>query len=205
MAVSNYITDAQLAASLSITGESFAAADVTAACSAASRAIDRNCSRWFYQDAAATVTRAYSPNDTILLAIDDLIQVSSVTVDRDGDGVFEETWTVNVDFVLNPPNAPTDGWPYEWLKVRTFSSNQWMPSWIENSVQIIGKWGWPAVPAEIVNATTIYAHRLLRRARESPFGIVFPGTGEAAAMRIGQQDPDVASLIAPYVKGQGIF
>lgn len=205
MAVADYVSLATMKATLSITGESFADADVQAACTAASRAVDRGCSRFFYSDAAATVPRLYSPNDTILLAIDDLIQVSSVLIDRDGDGVFEETWTLNTDFVLNPANNPTDGRPYEWLKVRTFGSNQWLPSWVENSVQIIGKWGWVAVPPEIIDATTIYAHRLLRRKREAPFGIVSVGVGEAAAMRIGQQDPDVAALIAPYVKGQGIF
>lgn len=207
MAVADYVTPDQMKATLSLTGESFADADVATACTASSRAIDQACSRVFYVDAAATVTRFYTPEDTLLLPIDDLVQLSSMNVDRDGNGTFEETWTLTTDFVLQPPNAPVDfgGRPYELVRVRRFSGNRWLPAGIENSVQIVGKWGWPAVPAEIVNATTIYAHRLLRRSRESPFGIVWPGQGESAAMRIGQQDPDVAGLIKPYMKARGIL
>lgn len=201
MAVANYVTDAALKATLSLTGESFADADVSAACSAASRAIDEACGRWFYVDPAATVTRLYTPIDWRTLPIDDLVTLSSLGIDRTGDGVYEEPWTLNTDFILNPPNAPIDGpgKPYESVKTR-WNAGRFFPKQLENSVQMIGKWGWPSVPSEIVNATTIYAHRILRRSREAPFGIVFPGQGEAAAMRIGQQDPDVASLIRPYVK-----
>lgn len=199
-----YVTATTLKATLSLTGETFADADVTAACTAASRTIDQLCRRRFWADANAGQVRTYTPEDHVLLPIDDLVTMSSVLIDRNGDGTFEETWTQGTDYVLEPSNAPADGWPWERIRVRNLSSRT-LPYGVEQGVQVTGKFGWSAVPAEIVDATTIYATRLLKRKREAPFGIVSIGIETKAMMRISRTDPDVYALTEPYSKGRPFF
>jgi hypothetical protein len=63
-------------------------------------------------------------------------------------------------------------------------------------VELTGRFGWPTVPAEVVEATTILASKLLRRAREAPFGIVSAGIEVGVAMRIARSDPDVGLLLS---------
>ena len=67
-----------------------------------------------------------------------------------------------------------------------------------------GVFGWSEVPAPVKQATTIMATRLLRRAREAPFGVVGLGL-DNAPVRIAKIDPDVAFLLNPFVKGGGVL
>jgi hypothetical protein len=122
-------------------------------------------------------------------------------VDVDGDGTFEETLTVNTDYVAHPLNAATDGWPWDRLELHPLSSATFYPQY-PRSIQVTGKFGWATVPYPIVQATTILTHKLLRRAREAPFGILAFGEGDSA--RIARTDPDVAMLIAPYMRTWGV-
>jgi hypothetical protein len=46
-----------------------------------------------------------------------------------------------------------------------------------------------------VQAATILAGRYLKRARETPYGIVSVGADALAAARLGRIDPDVAFLL----------
>jgi hypothetical protein len=75
---------------------------------------------------------------------------------------------------------------------------------LPSSVAVTGQFGWPAVPAQVIEATTILATRLLRRAREAPFGVVGLGI-DGAAVRISRFDPDVGFLLDPLVKGSGVL
>lgn len=63
-------------------------------------------------------------------------------------------------------------------------------------VQVTAKWGWPSVPNVIVLATQLQANRLFRR-KDTPEGVV--GSADWGAIRVGRIDPDVASLLTPYV------
>ena len=199
-----YIEIEQFKATAELGGTSYPDLDIQAAILAASRAIDAACNRRFWVDANANQARVYTPwqDHPRRLIIDDLVTLTSVLVDRTGDGVYEETWTNNTDFVLDPPNAAADNWPYTSILLRS-NNNKTMP-FNEHSVQVTGKFGWPAVPAEIVDATTMYASRLVKRKREAPFGIVSTGL-DTPGVRIGKQDPDVFALIQPYMKGSPIL
>jgi hypothetical protein len=149
------------------------------------------------------VTRYYTPFSRHLIVIDDLADFTSLSIDMNGDGTtFETTLTENADFVFEPLNAEVDGKPRELIRVLR-RSGKWLPdpSYHPRSVQLIGKFGWDAVPANIVKATTILASKLLRRAREAPFGIVAMGGIDAAAViRIARTDPDVAFLIGDLIR-----
>ena len=191
-----YVTWATLEATLGLTGETFADADGAAAVEAASRAVDGYCERRFYADSDANQIRYYQARNSNCLAIHDLVTLTAIAVDTSGDQTFSTTWTQNTHFVLDPLNAAADGKPYTRINVMPLGGS-YFPYYYPRSVKITGKWGWPTVPAPIVDATSILATRILKRRREAPFGIVSFGD---EAVRIARTDPDLALLLAPYVR-----
>ncbi len=206
-----YVSAATLKATLSMSGETFADADVAVAVEAASRGIDDACGRRFYLDANASQIRYFTPISADVLAIDDLTTLTTLKTDTAGDGTFATTLVTNTDFTLAPLNAAADSQPYTMLMSRTTPGLITLPTYYgrgsqdygRRSVQITGRFGWPTVPAPIVQATTILAGRLLKRAREAPFGVV--ALGLDAAGRIARTDPDVLNLIGPYQKWRPNF
>lgn len=198
-----YVTSAALKATLSLSSETFADPDIAVALEAASRGIDDVCHRRFWADADANQVRYYEPWSLRILKIDDLITLTTLQTDPGGDGTYEITWTENTDLVYGPQNADADGRPWEIVKVHPYGKYLF-PTGIPRSVKVTGKFGWAAVPPQIVSATGILAHKLLRRAREAPFGIVSViGMDSSAAMRIARNDPDVMFLIDRFIRGSG--
>lgn len=196
-----YLTADELKATLEMTGTTFADADVTIAIGAASRAVDTITGRRFWLDEDADQFRYYTPHSIRLLQIDDLVVMTSVAIDRSGNGTFSETWTLGTDYVLEPFNAPVEqpARPYETIRVRRLSG-RWFPDCIEQSVQVTGQFGWSAVPDDVTAAAGIIAAKLLRRGREAPFGIVTVGIDSGAAMHIARMDPDVYTLLHDYTR-----
>ena len=194
--MADYVTSAQLKATLGITGTGFDA-DLQASATGASRAIDKLCNRRFYADADANQVRYYSPVEPGLLQIDDLVTLTSLLTSDDGT-TFGNTWTLNTDFVLQPLNAAADAevWPYTSIKTHpngSFLFNTFYP----RSVQLTGKFGWAAVPAPVFDATTLLAERLYKMKREAPLGVqVFADV----AMRIARADSNLMMSIGPYRK-----
>lgn len=192
----DYITSAALKATLTLTGETYADADVAAAITAASRAIDESCNRRFWDDADANQVRHYTPTSNSLVLIDDVVTVTSVKTDTAGDYSYATTLVADTDFLLEPFNAVDDSRPYTALRAnpRTGYVFYRYPKW----VQVTGKFGWSAVPAAISQATTIHAARLLKRSREAPFGVTSLGGLDGVGVRVVRFDPDVEALINPY-------
>jgi hypothetical protein len=196
----NYITLTELKNTSELIGYSFADWDATKAIAATEAGINELCGRSF-TPASGTTTRYYTPTEMGVVLLDDVISVATVATDNDGDGVYEQTWTTS-DYLLAPFNAAADGRPYETLAARPYSSLRF--TCLPSSVAVTGQFGWPAVPAQVIEATTILATRLLRRAREAPFGVVGLGI-DGAAVRISRFDPDVGFLLDPLVKGSGVL
>jgi len=193
-----YITSDQLKATLSLTGLDFADADIATAIASASRWIDQKCNRRFYPDSVATNVRYYTAARSDLLHTDDIVTLTTVEVDFNGDGTFEETWTENTDFVAEPYNRTDPYWPITTLRIHPFSGSLF-PLGFPRSVKITAKFGWASTPDQVVEACTIKAAQLLRRAREAPFGIVSVGV-EGQSLRIGGTDADLEALLAPYMR-----
>lgn len=168
---------------------------------AASRAIDGLCDRRFWKDTDANQVRYYTPSSSGLVVIDDLTTMTSLQVDQGGDGTFEETWTADTEYVLEPLNAAADSRPYTRVEAHPAGA-KWFPGY-PRSVKVTGRFGWPAVPAEVVQATSILAHLLSRRERDAPFGI-WTGGIEGAAMRIARADPNVMMLVQPFVRYRAV-
>jgi hypothetical protein len=197
--VNEYVTLDELKASAELTGFSFADYDAKIALTAASRGIDEYCDRRFW-DTGGTTSRVFTPLDSYSVSIDDAITVGTVEADTDGDGVYETAWAVT-DYQLAPFNAAADGRPYEEIRARPWVGC--FPCWA-GSVRVTGRFGWPDVPSQVKEATTIMATRLLKRAREAPFGVAGIGA-DNTAVRIARVDPDVAFLIDPLTRGQGVM
>lgn len=196
MASTDYVQLATLKATLNLSGQTFADADIQAAIDAASRAIDSQTGRRFYADADANQSRMFWPLNPGFCSIDDLVTFTSLSYQGDA-------WTLGTDFYFEPINAAADGRPYTGIRtiarpfIYTLAERASGWAGFDGRITVVGQWGWAAVPAEIVEATTILASRLLRRAREAPFAVVGMGI-DGEAVRLGKLDPDVAMLIAPY-------
>ena len=134
--------------------------------------------------------------------LDDLVSVTSLKVDRDGDGTFEETWVQGTDYALEvAPGkyntaAKGEAWPYTAAVVITGGKlfpYVWMWSHLVR-VQVVGTFGWASPPYNVKTAALLLAPDLFRR-KDAPFGIA--GVNEFGVLRI-QQDPLLKDLLARY-------
>jgi hypothetical protein len=199
-----YASTAQIKAALRI-ADTVDDSLISMAGSAASGMIDTYCQRTFGQTFG---TRVYSPDTPFICQIDDLVQSGSVTINLSTnlDGVYDITITTN-DYQLEPLNAIMDGTPWPATRIRAVGSYLWgIGDWdyyfqetpTKASMQVIGTFGWPAVPAAITQAAVLQAARIYKRT-DSPLGVA--GFGDLGAIRVSRGlDPDVAMLVAPYVR-----
>lgn len=200
-----YVTATELKATLELSNETYADADIAVAVDAASRMIDDHCRRRFYADADALQVRYYSPFIPDLLVVDDVITITELATDPGGDGTFENTWTVNTDYLALPLNRElVDATNYEpWRTIKRHPAGRYQfPTAYPRSVKLTGKFGWPVVPSRVEQATTIMAGRLLKRGRETPYGVVGLGL-DGGSVRIPKVDADVQALLARLVRGRG--
>jgi hypothetical protein len=195
-----YVELEQLKSTLELTGTRFADQDIELGAAAATRAMESGTGRRFWLDTGTANVQYYTPEMLRLQPIDDLVTLTSVKVDRTGDGVYEETWTNGTDFVLEPLNAATEvpAKPWEQIRVRRYSG-RWLPVSIEKSIEVTGQFGWAAVPAPIKAATTVLAEQVVKRMRESPTGVAAMGI-DGIAIRVARSDPLIAGTIADYTR-----
>jgi hypothetical protein len=201
----DYIDSDEVKAAISLTGETFADDDIELACTSASKAIDGYARHegiatdGFGQTAGV---RLFTANRyDVCLSVSDLVAVTSLTVDTDDDGDYDETWVEGTDFVLDPANAEIDGVPYSQVTL-VYRHRSYFPGG-QRAVRIDGNWGWPSVPSPVKQSAKILAVRLVTRSRQAPLGIVAVGSEAVAAARLGRIDPDVAFLLGTLPTKQG--
>lgn len=164
------------------------------ALASASRGIDEACGRRFYLDAAVSA-RTFNPDGRVVcgdagarLLLDDIGDASGLVVET---GPLGGPWAAVTDYEPGPDNALARGRPVTSL---LRSGTSWgTPT---TRVRVTARWGWPAIPDEIVQATLIQASRLFKR-KDSPEGVT--GTAEWGVVRLSRRDPDVWALIEHYV------
>jgi hypothetical protein len=164
---------------------------------AISRAIDNETHRRFYTT-GTDETRYYTPDDSyVLMPDDDMVSVTSVTTDEDGDRVYETAWGA-ADWELWPYNAALDGKPY--LEIRaTIPAGTYVFPILPKSVKVVGKFGYGATtPAAIREACLLTAEKLFKR-KDAIFGIV--GSAETGELRqIVKDDPQVGMLLSGFTR-----
>lgn len=190
----DYITVDALAATLSLGSETFADDDLAAAVTAASREVERRTNRRFW---SASETRYYTPASSGVVWIDDLASAGTVAVDESRSGSYA-AWAEGTDFEYGPPNALADEQPFTSLVISRLAGSRYFPC-EDRAVRVAGTFGWSAVPAVVVQATTILAARLVKRSREAPFGVAGFGI-DGGAVRVASFDPDVDALLAGLVR-----
>lgn len=183
----DYITTADLKGYLDLT-DSVDDVQLATWCTAASRAIDKACNRQFGQ-LAAPAARIYRRRPVYdfgtgrwVLAIDDVQDVTGMTV----GGVAY----ASAGAMLLPDNAPADGEPWTYL------------SWADDpaifnlswSLTVVARWGWTAVPAQVVGAAKLQANRWNAR-RRSPLGVAGSPDQGSEMRLLARLDPDVATTL----------
>ena len=181
-----YATTASLKARLGITG-SGSDTVLGEVLEGASRLIDGFTGRTFYGSEAET--RYFTTDDTGTVFIDDLVSVTSVKTDEDGDRTYERTWA-STDYDLLPHNVTPK------TRLVLAPEGRYVFPTLPRSVQIVGTWGNNAdasIPAVIREATLLQAARLFER-RKSPLGVI--GDSEIGFARLSARlDPDVEVLL----------
>lgn len=188
-----YLTLPEIKSYLNI-GDTADDTELEIAVEAASRAIDRYCNRHFY---SAVETRYYTPDRPARLRVDDLVSVTTLKTDPDGDGTYQTTWTA-ADYVFEPYNAGTDGRPYTVLRAATGGAYSF-PAGVPKSVEIDGTFGWPAVPTDVKQACAIQAAKIFQISKDGGGGFSDFGTaGGSAGSRYLERSTEM--MVRPHRK-----
>jgi hypothetical protein len=150
-----------------------------------------------------TEVRTYEPTNIWVLNIDDLVSVTAVNLDPNGNGVFSQALVQNVDYELRlgdglyNVNATGIARPYRQLQI--IQTGNWFPfTWPYSRldrVQIIGTWGWSSVPPPVTQANFILAADLFKM-KDAPFGVA--GVSDLGVVRI-QSNPWLTEMLRPYI------
>lgn len=167
---------------------------LTQVISAVSRWIDDFCGRRFYTT-SANETRYFTAEDYDQLKVSDIVSITTLKTDADGDRTYETTWDAALDYDLEPFNASLDSKPYN--KIRVTPNGHWSFPTLRKGVQIVGKFGWSITPVQVKEACLIQCERIFKR-KDAPFGV----TGDAASGElrlIPKLDVDVQAMLTPFV------
>lgn len=165
-------------------------AKITDALDAATSAIESDTGRVF---AASTSTRTFGATSSTVLTVPDLTAITTLKVDDDDTGTFETTIAAS-GYELDTRYERT-GWPYDTIRLldRSWPSGGRR----RRRIEIVGTWGWAAVPDPINQACSLMAARIAQRSSAALFGV--QSFGDAGAATIRTNDPDYRNLIGPYV------
>lgn len=162
----------------------------------ASRWIEKFTGRRFY---ASTETRYYTALFGNALEVDDLLSITTLSTDEDGDRTYEITWA-STDYDLMPLNATADAQPY--TEIRTAPEGDYsFPAGLKKGVKVVGSFGYctiASLPHDVREACLLQSERVYKR-KDAPFGIA--GPSELGQLRlISELDPDVKAMLYPYVR-----
>jgi BppU N-terminal domain len=170
-----YVGVEELKKSLSLTGESYADADIARALEAASNVVDELTGSGPFT--LTTEARKFTPVSDVYLRVGPVSTITAFTQDS-------TTWVEGTDFYVDGGDT-----------IRILNGKRFTRA--PQAVTISASWGYATVPAEIKEAVQIIATQLLRRAREAPFGILATSL-DGPAIRLGRFDPQVDALLIRY-------
>ena len=196
----SYATLAQFKAAVGITDSTDDAA-LQNVLDATDTLIDLHCDRKT-GFGTATETRYYTAEDYQYVLTDDLVSVTTLQTDDDANGTYETTWTSGTDFVLAPVNSALDGFPYTEID----TSVSWprnFPKDVYRGVKVVGVFGFPSVPAAVVQAEIIQAGAVWS-SRTSPFGVIGSADLGGILRQTRALHPEAALILEPYRKRNGL-
>jgi hypothetical protein len=184
-----YVTLAEVKSALRIT-DAIDDVRLEACIQRASRWVDQQTGRFFFQRSGTydfTVINPYKVRITDLATATGL----TVTSDDNNDNTFTSTWEYNVDYRLEPTEAPAYGFPFNFL---VSQDAEWIP---DTRVRVVGTFGWPSIPDPVAEATLLLSIRLFKRP-DAPLGVA--GFGELGAVMVRGSDLDARNLLLPYMR-----
>jgi len=160
---------------------------------AVSRLIDGYCGRRFY---AVTETNYFTRITPYLVLVEDLLTVTTLKTDADGDRTYESTWATT-DYDLEPYNAPRLSPARPYTRIVTAPNGVHTFPNMRRGIEIAGSWGFSATtPPAVKEACLLQSSRLYLR-KDTPFGVT--GSAEMGqAVVIPKLDPDVKLLLDPF-------
>jgi len=137
-----------------------------------SRLIDRHTGRQFF---ASTATRVFTAQESsrVALSSNDLLTVSSLKTDLDGDRVYETTLTAGTDYDLYPLNLP----PYSEIKIAPLSVH-YFSLWAKG-IEIVGTWGYTATAPEDIEYACLVLTEMAYKER-----FIFPKMTDEVSERL---------------------
>jgi hypothetical protein len=159
----------------------------------ASRQIDDYCERVFYSTSA---TRYFVPRDSYVCETDDIVSITTLKTSSAANGTYDITWATS-DYQTEPLNGIAGGISSPVTHIRAIDDYLFPLDNGEATVQVVGTFGWSAVPTAIKYATLLLSSRLFKR-MDSPLGVA--GIGDLGVIRVSRIDPDIDALIAPFKK-----
>jgi len=131
--------------------------------------------------------------------VDDLLAVTVLQTDLDGDGVYESTWTAGTDYYLWPLNAPRQLAPYTRI-YRNPTRGRYVFSAMPQGVLVTGTWGaWTSPPGPVAEAVIRTVERMYKL-KDAPLGVVqgpMNAMGGTSMMRV-TLDEDVRGWLERY-------
>ena len=160
----------------------------------ASREIDNYTQRRFY---TVEETRYYTACDYDLIFVDDLVSVTTLKTDEDGDRVYEVTWAAT-DYDLMPFNAQLESIPkpYTWIQV-TPEGDYSFPTNVEKGVEITGAFGYSSTTPDPINQACVLRAIWLYKRKDAVFGVAGMSGMGSIVLRI-EHDPDLKMLLDPF-------
>ena len=181
---------------------------------AVSREVEWLCNQRFWVN-VADETRYFSPSQNDQCLVNDLVSITSLATDTNLDRTYATVWATT-DYDLYPYDASFLNEPY-WrvdctpngnnhFNARPYSNLYRTPYYStqgnQKFVQIVGKFGWPAVPAQVQQATLLWCLKTWGR-QATPLGIFSMSNLGQIQMPFPVQvpaiDPEIQSLLAPYI------
>ncbi|CAB4184403.1 hypothetical protein UFOVP1573_45 [uncultured Caudovirales phage] len=150
----------------------------------------------------ATETRYYTASDWSYVLTDDIVSITTLQTDDNGDNTYETTWAAGTDYVLAPSNNALDGWPYTEIDT-SVTAPRAFPSGVYRGVKVLGVFGWPSVPSAVVQSAVIQASAVWS-SRTSPFGVI--GSQELGGIlrQTRALHPEAQVLLEAYRKREGL-
>ena len=150
----------------------------------------------------ATETRYYTASNWNYVLTDDIVSITTLQTDDNGDGSYETTWTAGTDYVLAPSNNALDGWPYTEIDT-SVTAPRAFPSGVYRGTKVVGVFGWPSVPSAVVQAAVIQAGAVWS-SRTSPFAVVGSADLGGILRMTRALHPEAQVLLEQYRKREGL-
>lgn len=182
----------------------------------ASRVLDECCLRHFY---VRVGTRTQDPRHSWEVALDDdLLSLTSLQTDEDGDRTYETTWDASRDYYLGPANALVDGEPYDTIEVDQVNGRYCFPV-RPRSTRTVGLWGYSQATeavssllneeldasetgVDVVSGTAYQAGQTLLLDTEQIYVVsistnTLPDDGEETPPDVGNRKPSYQTAVWP--------